>query len=272
MQVGNEELLPIGRFSQLTGLTAKALRHYDDVGLLRPAHVDQWTGYRWYSLAQAREAEAIRRLRGFEISLDEIAAVLHDETLLRERLAVQRARLEGRAVETTRMLAELDRLIHGEEKLVPDDKLEYAIEDVPEITLAAIRVRVPMEELPMTIPRLIGETAGWVAANGGFRGAPVAICPPPDDDGIVDLKVGWPVDGSVAPPEPLELWTCEAGRAAVHVYTGDFSGLHATWRRLWESLHADGIEPTGEGREHYETSPEEVSDPSEHVTRIVWPL
>ena len=32
-------------------LTAKALRHYDEVGLLRPAHVDEWTGYRWYSLA-----------------------------------------------------------------------------------------------------------------------------------------------------------------------------------------------------------------------------
>ena len=35
MKVENEELLPIGRFSLLTGLTAKALRHYDDVGLLR---------------------------------------------------------------------------------------------------------------------------------------------------------------------------------------------------------------------------------------------
>lgn len=272
MRVGNEELLPIGRFSQLTGLTAKALRHYDEVGVLRPAHVDGWTGYRWYSLAQAREAEAIRRLRSFELPLDEIAAVLHDETLLRERLAVQRARLEGRAVETARMLAELDRLIHGEEKLVPDEKLDYAIEDVPELTLAAIRRRVPMEELPTAIPQAIGQTAGWVAENGGFRGAPVCVCPPPDDDGLVDLKVGWPVDGSVTPPEPLELWVCEPARAAVHVYTGEFTGLHATWRRLWESLHADGIEPTGEGREHYETSPEEVNDPSEHVTRIVWPL
>ena len=34
------ELLSIGRFAQLTGLTAKALRHYDELGLLRPAHVD----------------------------------------------------------------------------------------------------------------------------------------------------------------------------------------------------------------------------------------
>ena len=49
-------------------------------------------------------------------------------------------------------------------------------------------------------------------------------------------------------------------------------GLSDEWRLLWESLQADGIRPRGEPREHYETSPEEVNDPSEHVTRLVWPL
>ena len=56
MKVANEELLSIGQFGQLTALTAKALRHYDEVGVLRPAHVDDVTGYRWYSLEQARDA------------------------------------------------------------------------------------------------------------------------------------------------------------------------------------------------------------------------
>src|SRR5262245_62034308 len=101
MRVGNDELLSIGRFAQVTGLTAKALRHYDVLGLLRPAYVDDFSGYRWYSLEQARDAVAIRRLRSFELPLDEIAEVLlGDGALLRERLAVQRARLEGRAVVT----------------------------------------------------------------------------------------------------------------------------------------------------------------------------
>ena len=120
MRVANDELLSIGRFAQLTGLTAKALRHYDELGLLRPAHVDDVTGYRWYSLEQSRDAVAIRRLRAFELPLDEIAEVLRgDDALLRERLAVQRARLEGRAVVTERMIDELDRLLRGEEELVP---------------------------------------------------------------------------------------------------------------------------------------------------------
>ena len=89
---------------------------------------------------------------------------------------------------------------------------------------------------------------------------------------MVDLRVGWPVRGTVEPPVPIELVVCPAGRAVVHTYVGDFTGLCDAWRHLWESLEADGIRPRGEPREHYETSPEEVDDPSEHVTRLVWPL
>jgi len=271
VRVEHDELLTIGRFSQLTGLTAKALRYYDDVGLLKPAHVNEDNGYRLYALAQARDAEAIRRLRGFDLPLDEIAAVLADPSLLRERLTVHRARLEGRAVETNRMLVELDRLIHGEETLVPDESVEYTIEELPDVTLAAIRTKAQFEDLPRLIPDHIGRTAEWVFAHDRLPAAPVAVCPPPED-GIVDLKVGWPVSGTIEPAEPIELYTCPAGRAAVALYRGDFPGLHNAWRRFYEALHADGIEPRGECREHYETSPEEVNDPSEHITRLVWPL
>jgi len=269
MRVRNDEFLSIGRFAQLTGLTAKALRHYDEVGLLRPAYVDDFTGYRWYALDQARDAVAIRRLRSFELPLDEIAEVLGDDELLHERLAVQRARLEGRAVVTERMIDELDRLLRGEEELVPARSVDYRFQDVPELVLAAIHRPARLGELP--IPELIGRTASWAFANDRVPGAPVAVCPC-DDDGMVDLRVGWPVSGTVEPPVPIELVVCPAGRAVVHTYVGDFTGLCDAWRHLWESLEADGIRPRGEPREHYETSPEEVDDPSEHVTRLVWPL
>ena len=270
MRVAKDELLSIGRFAQLVGLTAKALRHYDELGLLRPADVDDFTGYRWYSREQTRDAVAIRRLRAFELPLDEIAEVLGgDDEVLRERLAVQRARLEGRAVVTERMIDELDRLLRGEEELVPARNLDYRVQDVAELVLAAIHRPARLGELP--IPELIGETGKWAFAHDGVRGAPVAICPC-DADGVVDLRVGWPVRGTVEPPAPIELVVCSAGRAVVHTYVGDFIGLCDEWRLLWESLHADGIRPRGKPREHYETSPEEVNDPSEHVTRLVWPL
>lgn len=176
MRVAHDELLSIGRFAQLAGLTAKALRHYDELGLLRPAYVDDFTGYRWYSLEQVRDAVAIRRLRAFELPLDEIAEVLRGgDALLRERLTVQRARLQGRAVVTERMIDELDRLLRGEEELVPARSLGYRVRDVPELVLAAIHRPARLGELP--IPELIGETGKWAFAHDRVPGAPVAICP-----------------------------------------------------------------------------------------------
>jgi DNA-binding transcriptional MerR regulator len=65
-------MLTIGRFADATGLTAKALRHYDEIGLLVPARVDPDDGYRYYDATQIEDAVTIRRLRALELPLDEI--------------------------------------------------------------------------------------------------------------------------------------------------------------------------------------------------------
>ena len=64
------EKIPIGRFSMITRLTCKALRLYDETGLLSPAVKDRFTGYRYYGEDQLPQAERIRALRemGFEVS------------------------------------------------------------------------------------------------------------------------------------------------------------------------------------------------------------
>src|SRR3954463_1031081 len=69
-------MLTIGRFADATGLTVRALRHYERIDLLRPAHVDPDTGYRYYDAAQVEDAVAIRRLRALEMPLDEIRQLL----------------------------------------------------------------------------------------------------------------------------------------------------------------------------------------------------
>ena len=93
------ELLSIGRFSRLSGLSIGALRHYDEVGLLLPARVDPDTGYRSYDREQLAQARAIQRLRSLDLSLDEIRDVLADgdlEGLRRhsERIAARIWRLQ----------------------------------------------------------------------------------------------------------------------------------------------------------------------------------
>ena len=71
-----DNLIPIGRFSRVSRLSIKALRYYADAGLLEPAWVDPSSGYRYYTYAQATQAEVIRVLRSLEMPLDEIGEVL----------------------------------------------------------------------------------------------------------------------------------------------------------------------------------------------------
>ena len=69
-------MLTIGDFSRMTHLSVKALRHYHDMGVLEPAAVDPFTGYRSYDTSQVGSAQVIRRLRDLGMPLDSIAAVL----------------------------------------------------------------------------------------------------------------------------------------------------------------------------------------------------
>jgi DNA-binding transcriptional MerR regulator len=64
------ELLTVGLMARLSGLTVKALRHYDRTGLLRPAAVDGATGYRLYRGDQVAEARLVRLLRSLDLPLD----------------------------------------------------------------------------------------------------------------------------------------------------------------------------------------------------------
>ncbi len=129
-----------------------------------------------------------------------------------------------------------------------------------------------MEELTRVIPRLIAETHGWVAENAGFHGAPMALVGMPDEEGVVELEVGWPVAAPLDLPATLELVTYEATRAVVHRHVGPMERLHETYSALVQAMAAASLRPKGPARESYETNPEEEPDTEKWVTEIVWPV
>ena len=68
-------LMPIGEFARRSRLTRKALRLYDDLGLLRPVRTDPRTGYRWYAAEQLDRARLVAWLRHLGMPLAPIAVV-----------------------------------------------------------------------------------------------------------------------------------------------------------------------------------------------------
>lgn len=74
--MGDANLLNVGAFSVLTGLSIPALRHYDEIGLLRPVSVDVTTAYRRYGLEQVAIGRLVRALRLVELPIDAIREVV----------------------------------------------------------------------------------------------------------------------------------------------------------------------------------------------------
>jgi DNA-binding transcriptional MerR regulator len=89
-------MFSIGEFARLGGVSVRTLRHYDEIGLLRPATVDQDTGYRGYSAAQLGQINRIVALKELGLSLAQVRRLLDGVTLgeLRGMLVLRRAQLE----------------------------------------------------------------------------------------------------------------------------------------------------------------------------------
>ena len=109
-----DALLTVGLVARGSGLTAKALRHYDRIGLLRPARVDAATGYRWYRSDQVAEARLVGLLRSLDLPLDQVRTTVAawkggDDAAVRHVIRQHRTRLDARV---TRLRGALHRIDH----------------------------------------------------------------------------------------------------------------------------------------------------------------
>ena len=106
-----DALMPIGEFSERSGLSAKRLRTYAAAGLLVPAAVDPESGYRYYAPGQLREAQAIDALRRADVPLAEIGGLLRDPSPKRLDAWTQQIELDKderrEALRTARQLLEI---------------------------------------------------------------------------------------------------------------------------------------------------------------------
>lgn len=270
------ELLTIGQFARFTGLTVRAVRHYGELGLLDPARVDPETGYRYYASRQVADAATIRRLRSLELPLEEIGEILKadDPDLVRSRLVEQWARMAERAASTEQILTVLQRLIEGEETLVPiiDIRSEVEIKEVPDQPVLVIRERVPLERLPEVIPASIAEAHAHLEAVASFAGPPLIVCPFPDEDGMVELETCWPVSGEVPGAGRIEYAILPAATMLTYLHRGPYQELGSSYRAMQAVVDGEGLTVAGAPREIYLTSPVEVPDPADWLTEIQFPI
>ena len=135
--------LKIGEFSQLMQVTIKTLRHYEQKGLLIPDEVDEWTGYRYYSIEQMQKLQAIRDLQRLGFSLDEIKD-LCDSYSCTPTIDQLTEKIEETETQLRQLIARRDRLIdwrNARKQMTTMEK--FSIQSLPEIIVASHREVLP---------------------------------------------------------------------------------------------------------------------------------
>ena len=134
-------MLTIGAFAQLAGVSVRALRHYEAVGILLPSSTDPTTGYRRYRAGQLARVHRIQALQDLGLSLQQLRPLLDDgpsAAQLSGMLVLKRAELASRVAEDQQRLARVERRLRYIE-LEDDMSIDYVIKQIPAVRVAQVR-------------------------------------------------------------------------------------------------------------------------------------
>ncbi|MBP7998055.1 MAG: MerR family transcriptional regulator [Chloroflexi bacterium] len=141
-------MFKIGDFSKLGQVSTRMLRHYDQMGLLKPSQTDEWTGYRYYTIEQLARLHRIIALKGLGFSLEQVANLLNrGETVpaleLRGMLKLRQAEITRELQEKQSQLASVEtRLQQIEQEGIPSP-YETVVKSLVPQTVVSWRQVVP---------------------------------------------------------------------------------------------------------------------------------
>ena len=171
-------MFKIGDFSRLSFVTVKALRYYDEIGLLKAVRVDRFTGYRYYSADQLPRLNYIVALKEMGLSLQEVTTLVnHDLTpaQMRDIFILKRAELQQRVADEQRRLERVDRMLQIIQKEGAMPEYQVVIKKVEPQLIASIREVYPTDMQDVFGPALtdrFDELERYLVRHGAGYAAP----------------------------------------------------------------------------------------------------
>jgi DNA-binding transcriptional MerR regulator len=272
-------MFSIGEFARLGAVSVRTLRLYDEMGLLRPARVDQETGYRAYTPGQLGQLNRILALKELGLSLTQIRRMLAGITVdeLQGMLMLRRAQLE------TELQAQKNKLLGVEARLryiategvMPAD--DITVKKIPAMGVVAISELAPDWENDHIVPAVNRSRVQFdelgiprqVKAAGPFL-----VFFDAGQDADITVYVGLPVAEPPAElPAPATYLVLPEIEAIVAVRSGPAASIfpvvfHDMAR--WASAH--GYQPAGPGREVWIHEVDDIADVDQQVFEVQMPF
>lgn len=241
-------MLKIGEFSRLSLTTVKALRFYEREGLLLPAFVDEWTGYRFYETAQLETAAKIKFYRQLGLSIEEIRGIFSGG----DAAAV----LSARAEQLRRQQREAARQLSIIRYILEGNAMNYQVtaKEIPEmIVYTAETVLKHYSDSMQWIPSL-GEECRKL--NPGLQCAepPYEFCEYLDgeyQETDIRIRHSEAVTTFGQGNERITFRTLPAAKVLSIYHKGSYDSIGQAYAFLMEYAEKNGYTPAGPARESY---------------------
>jgi DNA-binding transcriptional MerR regulator len=253
-------MFSIGDFAGYGRVSVRMLRHYDAIGLLRPAHVDRVTGYRSYEAGQLSRLNRIVALKDLGFTLEQVRSILDDKVSaeeLRGMLRLRQAQLQSQIDTDTARLAQVEarlRIIESEGAMPADD---IQIKRLPAMRVAELTDIAASFE-PSSIGPVVGPLYDELFCGrldqAGLSPVGPAIAyyeDAPDGDGIV-VHAAVPVNADLGDHDGISVVDLpEIEQAATIMHHGSMDNVMSTGQILARWIDANGYQSAGYTRELY---------------------
>jgi len=249
-------MLKIGELSKLAQVSVKTLRYYDGLGLIRPAWVDRFTGYRYYALHQLPRLNRILALRELGFPLVQIEQLLRDDIGSAELLRLTRLRMaeleHGVQAEQARLARVATRLRQIEQE-GRQPRYEVLLKQVQPCLVAGIRDTIAGRD---DIGGLFSELQSYLRGRGVAAG-PLASClavyyDAEYQDRGADVEVAVPVGRGLHGSARVTVHELPGNASvATLVHQGSYERLAAAYGALAAWTQVNGYRAAGPNREAY---------------------
>lgn len=188
-------MMKISAFAKVSGISIKTLRYYDELGLLKPAHIDEQSGYRYYSEEQLLTVKRIAAYKEQGFTLEQLKPFLEEDIgsdIVKNKLADKMTELQH-AMQTLQLqLDEVNSRITRLERSEAGNPSGPIIREVPSQRAAFIRDQVPRSQLCL----LLDEITKYAASNGEEEARQLTILWHDHGSGnadIADIEVAVPI-------------------------------------------------------------------------------
>ena len=270
-------MLKIGDFSKLSRVSIRMLRHYDDIGLLKPAEIDRFTGYRYYREDQLFTIGRITSLKDMGFSLADIVKMLdiyNEPAEMDAFLAEKQTELNEIAKQTEYRLTLLET---ARKRLRKEHNMNFdvTVKTIPERYAATVQMIVPtyMDE-GMLWNTMMGETAAagepLVPADGCLAAA--QFLDPEYKEENVEILAWMTVKGTYKDTEHVKFQTMPAVKVASCIIKGSYDQMNDATATVVSWIGANGYKPNGPMFNIYHVSPAQTQNPDEYVTELCFPV